>query len=162
MALGDGDGKNGRFKITIKERRQFDNKIPVEFESELDNFDLDNSYPTLPFKGRNIVDLDFVCKQLLDGCKACKTTLSLTQGLGSILYLSCQNCSTVTMVKTNKWDSSENTQDAYSEMHASTMFILSVQQNRIRNSCDSITCESGYCSVVLLAKGFLFVFSELD
>ena len=54
------------------------------------------------------MDLDFVYKQLLDGHKACKTTLSLTRlqrerliGLASILYLSLQNCSTVTMVKTS-------------------------------------------------------------
>ena len=63
---------------TIKELSQFDNKKPEELESELDHFDLDNSYPSSPFKGRNIVDLDFVYKQLLDGHKAYKTTLSLT------------------------------------------------------------------------------------
>ena len=50
-------------------------------------------------------------KQLLDGHKLCNTTLSLTQyqrermiGLWSILYLSLQNCSTVTMVKTSIYD----------------------------------------------------------
>ena len=63
----------------IKELSQSDNEKPDELESEFDYFDLDNSYPTLPFKGRNIVDLDFVYKQLLlDGHKACKATLSLT------------------------------------------------------------------------------------
>ena len=61
--------KNGRFNISIKERREFDNKKPKEIESELDNLDVDNSCPTSPLKGRNIVDLDIVCKQLLDGCK---------------------------------------------------------------------------------------------
>ena len=57
------------------------------------------------------MDFDFVYKQLLDGHKACKTILSLTQyqrerliGLTSILYLSLQNCSTVTMVKTSIYD----------------------------------------------------------
>ena len=52
------------------------------------------------------VDLDFVYKQLLDGYKPCNTTLFLTQyqrerfiGLTSILYLSLQNYSTVSMVK---------------------------------------------------------------
>ena len=70
--------KNGRFKRTIKELSQFDSKRPEELELEFDHFDLDNSYPSSPFKGRNIVDLDFVYKQLLDGHKACKTTLSLT------------------------------------------------------------------------------------
>ena len=67
--------KTGRFKRTIKE---LSNKKPEELESEFDHFDLDNSYPSSPFKGRNIVDLDFVYKQLLDEDKACKTTLSLT------------------------------------------------------------------------------------
>ena len=50
-------------------------------------------------------------KQLLDGHKPCNTTLSLTQyqrerliGLTSILYLSLQNYSTVTMVKTSIYD----------------------------------------------------------
>ena len=86
-------------KRNIKERRQFDNKKPEGLESEFDNFDVDNSYPNLPFKGRNIVDLDFVYKQLLDRCKAYRATLFLTQcqrerliGLASISYLSCQNC----------------------------------------------------------------------
>ena len=73
--------KNGRFKRAIKERRQFDNKKPRELESEFDNFDEDNSYPTSSFKGRNLMDLDFVYKQLLDGCKASKTTLEKQQGL---------------------------------------------------------------------------------
>ena len=45
---------------TIKELNQFDNKKPEELESEFDHFDLDNSYPCSPFKGRNFVDLDFV------------------------------------------------------------------------------------------------------
>ena len=101
----------GRFQRTIKELSQFDDKKPEELESEFDHFDVDSSYPTSPFKGRNIADLDFVYKQLLDGHKACKTTLPLTQyqteiliGLTSILYLSLQNCSTVTMIKTSIYD----------------------------------------------------------
>ena len=70
--------EKGRFKRTLKELSQFDNKMPEELESEFGHSDLDNSYPSSPFKGRNIVDLDFVYKQLLDGYKACKTRLSLT------------------------------------------------------------------------------------
>ena len=70
--------RKGRFKRTIKQLSQFDNKKPEELESQFDHFDVDNSCPTSPFKGPNIVDLDFVYKQLLDGHKACKTTLSLT------------------------------------------------------------------------------------
>ena len=86
--------KNSRLKRTIKELSQFDNKKPEELESGFDHFDVANSYPTWPFKGRNFVDLDFVYKQLLDGHKPSNTTLSLTQyqrerliGLTSILYL---------------------------------------------------------------------------
>ena len=71
--------KNGRLERTIKESSQFDNKKPEELESEFDQFDAANSYPTSPFKGRNNVDLDFLYKQLLDGHKPCYTTLSLTQ-----------------------------------------------------------------------------------
>ena len=67
--------KKDRFKRTIKELSQFDNKKPEKLESGFDHFDLDNSYPTSPL----IVDLDFVCKQLLDGHKACKITSSSTQ-----------------------------------------------------------------------------------
>ena len=74
--------KKGRFKRTIKELSQFDNKKQEESESEFDHdncyFDLDNCYPSSPFKGRNIGDLEFVYKQLLDRHEACKTTLSLT------------------------------------------------------------------------------------
>ena len=90
--------EKGRFKRTIKELSQFDDKKSEELESEFDHFDVDNSYPGSPFKGRNIVDLDFVYKQLLDGHKTCRTTLSLTQhqrerliGLTSISYFSLQN-----------------------------------------------------------------------
>ena len=50
--------KKRRFKRTIKELSQFDNKKSEELESEFDNFDADYSYPISPFKGRNIVDLD--------------------------------------------------------------------------------------------------------
>ena len=62
----------------MKKLSQFKHKKPEELELEFDHFDLDNSYPASPFKGRNVVDLDFVYKQLLDGHKACKTTKSLT------------------------------------------------------------------------------------
>ena len=78
---------------------------------EFDHFDAANSYPTSPFKGRNIVDLDVVFQQLLDGHKPCNTPLSLTQYqrerlivLTSILYLRLQNYSTVTMVRTSIYD----------------------------------------------------------
>ena len=64
-----------RFKRTIKELSQFNNKKPKGLESEFDHFDVDNSYPTSPL----LVDLDFVYKQLLDGHKACKFISSLTQ-----------------------------------------------------------------------------------
>ena len=72
--------KKRQFKRTIKELSQFDNKKLEEPESEFDHFDVDYSYPTSPFKGRNIVDLDFVYKQLFEGYKACRTrtTISLT------------------------------------------------------------------------------------
>ena len=77
-----------------------------------------------PFKVRNIVDLDFVYKQLLDGHKPCNTTLSLTQyhkekliGLTSILYLSLQNYGTVTMVKTGIYDINAKCEaDTYSKL----------------------------------------------
>ena len=62
--------KKCRFKRTIKELSQFDNKKLKDLELDFDHFDLDNSYPSSPFKGRNIVDLDFMYKQLLDGHKA--------------------------------------------------------------------------------------------
>ena len=52
--------KNGRLKRTIEELSQFDNKKPEELQSEFDHFDAANSYPTSPFKDRDIVDLDFV------------------------------------------------------------------------------------------------------
>ena len=88
------DGQNSQLKRTIKELSQFENKKPEELESEFGHSDAANSCPTSPFKGRNMVDSDFVYKQLLDGHKPCNATLSLTQyqrerliGLKSILYL---------------------------------------------------------------------------
>ena len=59
-------------RLFNKELSQFANKRPEELESHFDNFDLDISYPISLFKGRNIVDLDFVYKQLLDGHKLAK------------------------------------------------------------------------------------------
>ena len=71
--------KKGRFKRTIKElSHSIIQSQSEKLESEFDHFDVNNSYPTSPFKCRNIVDLDFVYKQLLDGHKACETTLPLT------------------------------------------------------------------------------------
>ena len=61
------DGKNSPLKRTFKESSHFNNKNPEELESEFDHFDAVNSYPTLPFKGRNIVDLDFVYNNYLMG-----------------------------------------------------------------------------------------------
>ena len=105
---------HGRMEKTVNLKEQscqFDNKKPEELESEFDHFDAANSYPTSPFKARNIVDLDFMYKQLLDDHKPCNTTLSLTQyqrerliSLTSIFYLSLQNYSTVTIVKTSIYD----------------------------------------------------------
>ena len=66
------------YQTVIPDLSQFDNKKPEDLESDFDHFDPDNSYPSSRFKGRNMVDLDFVYKQLLDGHKACKITLSLT------------------------------------------------------------------------------------
>ena len=62
--------KKDRVRRTINKLSQFDNKKPEELETEFDNFDEDNSYPTLPL----IMDLDFRHKQLLDEHKACKFT----------------------------------------------------------------------------------------
>ena len=67
--------KNGRLKRTIKELSQFDKIKPEKLEWEFDHFGADNSYPTSPFKSRDIVDLDFVYKQLLDEHKPCKIIL---------------------------------------------------------------------------------------
>ena len=67
-------------KVYLKESsNQFHTKKEEELESEFAHFDVDNSYPTSPFKGGNTVDLGFVYQQLLNGHKACKTTLFLTQ-----------------------------------------------------------------------------------
>ena len=68
-------------KRTIKELSHFDNEKPGELESEFGHFDAANSYPISPFKGCNIVDLDFVYKQLLDGQlnQAITITLGLTE-----------------------------------------------------------------------------------
>ena len=79
--------------------------------------------------------LDFVYKQLLDGHKARRITLSLTQyqrerltGLASILYLSLQNCSTVTMVKTSIYNvNTKCAADTYNQVPA--MILLAIQDN---------------------------------
>ena len=99
----------------MKERRYSDRKNAEKLDLKFENLDVNNSNPISPFKGCNIVDLGFVCQQLVEGCKTCKTTLFLTRGqrervidLASNLYLSCQNCNTV---KTSTWHVNENTKD---------------------------------------------------
>ena len=67
--VSHGEMEKGKFKRIIKELSQFDNKKSEELESEFYHFD---QYPSSPLKDRNIVDLDFVYKQLLDEHKACK------------------------------------------------------------------------------------------
>ena len=149
--------KNGLFERSIKERRQFDNQKPEELTSEFDNSDVDNSYLTSLFKGRNFVGLDFVYK-LLDGCKACKTTLSLTRcqrerliGLARILYLSCKNCYTITMVKTVTWYPSKITQDACEEIHVCSRYVCEVPTMIL------LASKVRLC-VCFLATEFLFCF----
>ena len=94
--------KNGKFKRTVKERRYSDRKNAEKLDSKSENLDVNNSNPISPFKGCNIVDLGFVCQQLVEGCKACKITLSLKQcqrerviGLASILYTSAARIATL-------------------------------------------------------------------
>ena len=67
--------KKGSFKRTIKELSQFDNKKPEKLEWE---FDILIWIIRMQVHLSKAVDLDFVYKQLLDGHKDCKTTLSLT------------------------------------------------------------------------------------
>ena len=128
----------------MKERRYSDRKNVEKLDLKFENLYVNNSNPISPFKGCNIVDLGFVCQQLVEGCKACKTTLSLTQGqrervigLASSLYLSCQNCNTV---KTSTRHVNENIKDGRNaciyDVNTSTMQTLSVQQVR---SCYNIT-----------------------
>ena len=97
---------------------------------------MDNSYSTSAFKCRNIVDSDFLYKQLLDGHKACKTKLSLAQyqretliGLTSVLYLSLQNCSIVTMVKTSIYD--VNTECAADTYKKKFLLLFASQDNAL-------------------------------
>ena len=75
--------EKGRFERTIKELSQFDNKKPEELESEFDHFDVDNSYPTSPFKCGNIADLDFVYNNYLMGAP----TFLCDAYLGSLFYV---------------------------------------------------------------------------
>ena len=49
---------------------------------------------TYKYVGRGFIDLSYVCQQLADGCKVCKTEISLAHykdetvmGLASILYI---------------------------------------------------------------------------
>lgn len=59
--------------------------------------------------GRRIVELGFLADQLKAGCSECKKTLNITniveettQGLGSILYIQCEECSQLNAIKTGK------------------------------------------------------------
>ena len=52
------------FKTSNKKRKQFENKKQENIVSEFSYSDAGGSSPALPFKGRNSIDLEFVCKQL--------------------------------------------------------------------------------------------------
>ena len=84
--------------VDLKEPSRNQVNLIMKSQLEFCHFDAANSYPTSPFKGRNIVDLDFLYNKLLDGHKPFNTILSLTQYhrerlicLTSILYLSLHN-----------------------------------------------------------------------
>ena len=125
------------------------------------------------------MDSDFVYKQLLDRHKPCNTTLSLTQyqkerliGFTRILYLSLQNYSTVTMVKTGIYDvNAKCAADTYSKFllwfYFPVMIILcklilflseldiywSETRNKMiiwKHSSSNDSIESKFVSVVLI------------
>ena len=103
--------KNRRFERTIKELSQFDDEKPEELGRSLIIL-IRIIRIQLRLSRTEHRGIRFrVYKQLPDGYEACKTTLSLIQlqrdrliGLASILYLSLQNCSAVTMVKSSIYD----------------------------------------------------------
>ena len=57
--------KNSKFKRTVKERRYSDRRNAEKLDSKFENLDVNNSNPVAPFKGCNMVDLGFVCQQLV-------------------------------------------------------------------------------------------------
>ena len=59
--------------------------------------------------GRRIVELGYLADQLKAGCSKCKNPLNIintmdetTQGLGSILYIQCEECPQLNAIKTGK------------------------------------------------------------
>ena len=59
--------------------------------------------------GRRIVELGYLADQLKAGCSECKNPLNIintmdetTQGLGSILYIQCEECPQLNAIKTGK------------------------------------------------------------
>ena len=57
----------------MKERRYSDRKNAEKLDSKFENLDVNNSNPISPFKGCNIVNLGFVCQQLVEGVKLART-----------------------------------------------------------------------------------------
>ena len=80
------------------------------------------------------MDLDFVYKQLLDGHKACKTTLSLTQYHKKKIDWSNKHF----IPQSADLQYCNDGQNKHYDVN-----ILSVRQISIRSSCCDITCESG-------------------
>ena len=64
--------KNGKFKRTVKEkkRKYFDRKNAEKLDSKFENLDVNNLTSNFSFQR---LDLGFVCQQLVEGCKACKS-----------------------------------------------------------------------------------------
>ena len=55
------------------------------------------------------MELGFLADQLKEGCSVCKKVLNvvntvdeMTQGLGSVLYVQCEECSQLNAIKTGK------------------------------------------------------------
>ena len=69
-------------------------------------------------EGRRIVELGVLADQLKEGCLECKTVLNLfnteeetIRGLGSILYIRCEECHQLNGIKTGKTHRSPHKKD---------------------------------------------------
>ena len=100
--------KNKRRRVCSSERKMKAKNIAASDGTELPEQTPERAKYSWR-EGRRIVELGFLADQLKAGCLEYKNTLNIintvdetTQGLGSILYIQCEECSQLNAVKTGK------------------------------------------------------------
>ena len=102
------DPKTGMF-INSKKLRKLENLQKAREAARNQKPEQQPIQATQNCVGAKIIDLSYMCNQVVEGCISCKSTHSLADydsermvGLASILYIKCGKCSILTPIRTSQ------------------------------------------------------------